>query len=83
MNYLQKLWVLETCILANNDLCEKVVSSLESPNILDEIFKVTFFIQDFDLLSCEIDFTFEVLYWTILNWYYIEAKNITYFHGSF
>ena len=54
--------MLETCILANNDLCEKVVSSLESPNILDEIFKVTFFIQDFDLLSCEIDFTFEVLY---------------------
>ena len=57
----------ETCVLPNNYLCGKSISSLESPTIFDERFQVTsvpFFIADFNLLSCELDnFTFEVLYW--------------------
>ena len=57
---------LETCVLVKNNLCEKLFSSLESPKIFEEIFKVTsvpIFIPDFHLLSCELDnFTFNVLY---------------------
>ena len=46
----------ETCVLVNNNLCGKLFSSLESPTTIDESFKVTsvsFFIPDFNLLSCE------------------------------
>ena len=46
--------MFETCILVNNDLCGKQVSSLECPILFDERFKVTsvpFFIADFNLLS--------------------------------
>ena len=47
----------ETCVLVNNNLCGKLFSSLESPTIFDERFKVTsvpFFIEDFNLLRCEL-----------------------------
>ena len=57
----------ETCVLPNSNLCGKSISSLESPTIFDERFKVTWvqlFIADFNLLSCELDnFTFDILYW--------------------
>ena len=60
MSYSQKL--TNTCVLVNNNLCEKLVSSLELPTTFDERFKVTlvpFFIPEFTLLSCELDnFTF-------------------------
>ena len=53
---------LETCVLVNNNLCEKLVLSQE----FEESFKVTsipFFFPDFDLLSCQLDnVTFKVLY---------------------
>ena len=55
-----------TCVLVNNNLCEKLFSSLESQIVCDERFKVTLvpsFIVDFKLLSCEsASFTFNVLY---------------------
>ena len=44
----------ETWVLINNNLCGKVLSSLESPTTFDESFKVTsvpYFIRDFDLSS--------------------------------
>ena len=57
---------LETSVLVSNNLCEKLVSTLESPTTFDEKFKVTpvpYFIPDFNLLSCELyNFTFKVLY---------------------
>ena len=69
---------LETCVLVNNNLCGKLLSSLKPPTTFDESFKVIpvpFFIPDFNLLSCELDnFTFKVLYWVNLYWYYIKAK---------
>ena len=43
-----------TCPLVKDNLCGKLVSSLESMTIFDEIFKVTsvlFFIQNFNLIS--------------------------------
>ena len=68
----------ETCVSVNNNLCGKLVSSLDSPITFDERFKVTyvtFFIPDCILLSCKLDnSTFKVLYWAILYWYYIKAK---------
>ena len=44
----------------------------------DEIFKVTpFFIPNFNLLSCKLDsFTFKVLFWIILFWYYTKTKQV-------
>ena len=67
--FTKTLRIFETCVLVNNSLREKLVSS--SPIIIniitfDEKFKVTWvplFIPDFNLLSCELDsFTFKVLY---------------------
>ena len=67
---------LKICALVNNNLWGKLFSSLESPIIFDQRFKVTclpFFIADFNLLSYELDnFTLKVLYWFIL--YYIKRK---------
>ena len=48
----------ETCVLVNNNLCGKLISSLEPPVTFDESFKVTsarLFIPYFNLLSCELD----------------------------
>ena len=45
----------ETCVLINKNLCGKLFSSLESPIIFEEIFKVTsvpFCMPDFNLSSC-------------------------------
>ena len=64
---------LETCVLVNNSLCEKLFSSLELPITFHERFKVTsvpFFIANFNLLRCEL----ELLYWIILYWYCINKK---------
>ena len=55
-----------TCVLVNNNLCGRLFSSLESPTIFEEIFKVTsvpHFIPYFNFLSRELDnSTFKVLY---------------------
>ena len=68
----------ETWVLVNNNLCGKLFSSLESSTTLDENFiviSVLFFVPDFNLLSCNLEnFTFKVLYWVVLHWYYIERK---------
>ena len=48
---------LKIGVLINNNLCRKLVSSLELPTTFDERFKVTsvpIFNPDFNLLSCEI-----------------------------
>ena len=59
-----------TCLLVNNNLCGKLVSSLELPTIFHDSLKTTlvsFFIADFSLLSWEFDsFTFKLLYCVIL-----------------
>ena len=78
---LAKAWkIFKTCVSVNNNLCGTLVWALESQITFYERFKVTtvlFFITDFTLLSCESDnFTFKVLYWAILYWYYIKAKLI-------
>ena len=61
---------LKTCVLINNNLCGKSALSLESSRTFYERFKGTsgsFFIPDFNLLSCELDnFMYKVLYWVIL-----------------
>ena len=55
----------ETCLIVHNNLCEKLVSSLELPIIFDDNLKtilVLFFIADLNLLSYEFDsFTFKLL----------------------
>ena len=55
-----------TCLLVNNNLCEKFVSSSELLIIFDDNLKATlvpFFIAEFNLLSCDFDsFTFKLLY---------------------
>ena len=60
------LRIFATCLLLNNNLCGKLVSSSELPIIFDENLKTTsvpFFIADFNLLSCEFDnVTFKLLY---------------------
>ena len=64
--FAKDLQSFETYVLVNNNLWRKLFSSLESPKILDEKFKVTsvpFFITDFNLLSCKLDnFIFNMLY---------------------
>ena len=56
---------LKTFVLVNNNLCRKFSSSLESPTISDETFKITsipFFIPDSNLLIFKLDnFMFKVL----------------------
>ena len=39
--FLKAIWRLENCLLVNNNLCGKLVSSLELPLSFDEIFNVT------------------------------------------
>ena len=61
-------------------LCEKLAILLEPLIISDDIFKVTlkpFFVSEFSLLKCELNsFTFTLLYWVILHWCCIKAKQI-------
>ena len=55
--FAKALGSLKTCVLVNNYLCGKLVSSLESLTSFHENFKVTsvpFFIPDCNLLSCEL-----------------------------
>ena len=52
-NYFKKLYkaLKLVCVLVNNNLCGKLFSSLESPTIFNDIFKVfsvLFFIPDFN-----------------------------------
>ena len=65
-SFAKALRIFKTCLLVNNNLCKKIFSSLESPIIFDERFKVTlvsFFIADFNLL------------YVILSHFYIKEKN--------
>ena len=41
------LWIFETCVLVNNNFCEKCFSSLESPKTFDEWLKFDFKSSDF------------------------------------
>ena len=62
----------ESCVLVNNNLCRKLVSSLELSIKFDETFSVTsvpFFIADFSLLSYELD-----------NFYILPVISILIFH---
>ena len=65
MNQLEKLYIFLVLVLVDNDLCGKLVSSLEIPTTFNERIWVTsapFFIHNFSLQSCERDnFTFKVL----------------------
>ena len=77
--FVKALPKFQTCLSVSNNLCGKLVSSLESPIIFAENFievtLVSFFVTDFNLLSCELDnFTFKLLYRIILYWCYIKAK---------
>ena len=52
--FARALQSLETCVLVNNNLCGKLVLSLELPTTFDESFKITslpFFVPDFNLSS--------------------------------
>ena len=64
--FAKALRCLKACTLVINDLCGKLISSLESPTTIDESLKVTsvlFFIRDFYVLICELDnFIFKMLY---------------------
>ena len=53
---LESLELQRTCILVNNNLWGKSLSSLESPTTFNEIFKLTsvlLFVPSFNLLNCE------------------------------
>ena len=69
---------LEFCVLFNNKLHRKLVSLLESPITFDERFKFTWvplIIPGFHVLSCILgNFTFKMLDWVILYWFYFKAK---------
>ena len=60
-----------TCLLVNNSLRGKLVSSSHLPIIFDNNLKtnsVSFITADFNLLSCEFDSsTFKLLQWVILH----------------
>ena len=64
--FAKALQSLEILVLVRNNLCRKLVSSLELSIKFDERFKVIsipFFILNFHLLSCELgNFTFKVLH---------------------
>ena len=85
--FVTALRVFETCVLVNNNFCRKLVSSLESPIISNNRFKVTsvlFSIPDFNLLSCELDnFIFKV---NILSHFililYLNKITLQYSHVS-
>ena len=67
----------ETCVIINNILFGKLISSLESPATFTEICKVTSVrLFRLNLLSWELDkFAFEVLYlFVFLYLYYIKTK---------
>ena len=54
--FTKALWSLKTCILANNNLCGKLVSPLESLTIFDESFKLL-----------QYHFLFQILIYQIVN----------------
>ena len=60
------LRIFATCLLVNNNLCGKLVSSSQLPIIFEDNLKTTsvpFFIADFNSISCEFDnFIFKLLY---------------------
>ena len=62
--------IFETCVLVNNNLWGKLVSSLDSQTAFEERFRVTSVpssINDYNLLSCKLNnFTFKSLYWVML-----------------
>ena len=68
--FAKALWIFETCLFVNNNLWGKLISL--SPIMFDNNLNTTsvsFFIADFNLLSCEFDnFTFKLLCCGILYW---------------
>ena len=59
----------------NNNSCGNLFSLLESPTTFDESFKVIlvpFFVPNFSLLSCELDYLSLKCY---IESFYIKAKN--------
>ena len=68
--FTKDLRIFETYVSVNNNLCGKLVSSLEFLIKFGEWLKgtsVPFFIADFNLLSLELgNFTFNVLHWVVL-----------------
>ena len=64
--FVEALWRFATCVLVNNNLCGKLVSSLISRIIFDDNLKtvsVSYFNANFNLLSSELDTTtFKYLY---------------------
>ena len=75
--FAKALQSLEICVSVNNNLCGKLVSSLEFPITFDKRFKVTSVVKFnpyFNLLRYELDnFTFKLSYWVILYLNYIKA----------
>ena len=64
--FAKALQILKTLVLVKNNLCGKLVSSLESPTTFVErrfkMERVSFFIPDFNFLSCKLkNFTFKVI----------------------
>ena len=53
--FAKTLQIFETYVSLNNDLCEKLVSSLEPPIKYDKRFKVTLVTFFFQILICELD----------------------------
>ena len=75
----------ETCLSVSNNLWGKLV--LLSPIMFDDNLKTTlvsFFIEDFNLLSCEFDsLTFKLLYCVVLYWYKLNyTLHSQNFYGS-
>ena len=58
---------IKTCVSVNNKLCRRLVPSLKSPITLDQVTIVSFFLPDFNSLSCKSgNFTFRLLHFVIL-----------------
>ena len=64
--FVEALWRFATCVLVNNNLCGKLISSLILRIIFDDTLKtasVSYFNAKFNLLSSELDTTtFKHLY---------------------
>ena len=73
--FAEALQSFETYVLVNNTIYVEYYSHHYNHQQHFEVTSTPFFIPNFNLLSCELDnFTFKVLYWVILYWYYIKTK---------
>ena len=77
-SFVKALRIFETCASVNNDLCGRLVWSLELSIKFNESFKVisiSFSIFDYNLSSWELDnFRFRILYLVILYQYFNKIK---------